>query len=173
MGDFKQRLTKGIDDCGLAGRNRERAPRRDDLSLAEVHRDSYRVAVWIDADAIAAGLPYDHRACRCRNLHKIVRVEITHAYIRGALGEPQLQAVVVEVENVEARKRCQANGGRADVKFTAPVAVGPNAIATGQRTIDDGLRPLPGCLGRGEGHCAEDVVEAGDTARRINLCERG
>jgi hypothetical protein len=171
-GDLERSRAAGSEHGGLARRHSECLYGRHHFGLAEVDGDARRTGFRLRADAIASGLPEHHRPGRRCDFDEVVMIDLAHAHVERTARKPQLYAIVVEMEHVEAREWCDARGGRPDVQLAVTVAVGPQAVAAGERAIEHRLHPLIGGVGRCERHRARRVIEPADAAGGVGVSGR-
>ena len=97
-------------------------------------------SVGIRIDTILSGA--SNGKCLCRSIYFEISVEPAYAYVERALGEPDLDAAVVQIQKFEGSSRAEAecNTGSVDLRTCALIA--KNLISNGKRTIDLSVNPL-------------------------------
>ena len=82
------------------------------------------------------------------DLKRIIRVQMSNAYVDGSRTELDLRAAIVQIEKGDSRIAVQIDHSRSQREFGARVLVGPELIARGHRPVLSGFHPfrLPGRL---------------------------
>lgn len=122
----------------------------------------------VGLDAIVAGGVDHHGKVAGVDLEALARQLVAHAQLQAALLRRDARGVVVEFGHRDAGLVVQAQRGGAHVQFGAGIAVGPEAVAGGDRPVRDHVVPAV-VAGRREADGALMEIEAGHAARRILL----
>jgi hypothetical protein len=128
--------------------------------------DDRAIARVVDLEPVAALAQQDHRDVRRVDLDVFVVIEVAHGDAEHARGHAHLDGVIVDVEKGEAGVGVQAYVRRTDFDFGARAAVGPQLVAGGHRTVEDGGCPLL-FTGRLQGDIALDITEPRRAFRRV------
>ncbi len=137
-----------------------------DRAAALEDRHHRRIALRGDVDAVVAGPVDDERERRRVDLVGLAVEQALDLQVQRALGQLDLDDVVVDVEEGQARAIVHAQHRGADLQLDARVAVGIEAVAADQRAVDHRLAPAVVAAGL-EARVAADVAHAGDAAGRI------
>jgi hypothetical protein len=126
------------------------------------------LAVRENRQAILTDAIDDERERRCVDFVDLIVVEPAHAQVQRTFSQLDLRGLIVEIEEIEAGLRIQAQRRRTDFELGARIVVGPQFVAGNQRTVDLRLDPVV-LSGRDETDCAADISQARDARWRIRL----
>ena len=112
------------------------------LAFTFANDDDGGIAVRIGLDAIFTGSGESERQIGRVYFESVARFEMAEVDFDGALGQLQLHRAIVEIEKRNAGLTGKANGGRANVNFATRIFVGPEIVASGQRTIGISFDPI-------------------------------
>jgi len=131
------------------------------------HDGGDRVAP-VDIDAIASWTIDGECQRRCGDFEYLPGIDAPYAQVERALRHLDLRDSIVQVENFNAGVRPQADGCAAHLKFRAGIAIGPEAIATDQRTIAHHAEPVA-LASRRVAHLALGMGQARHTLRGVSI----
>jgi hypothetical protein len=137
-----------------------------DFGVTTEHRGGRLIAILVHVNAIFARLVDIERQVRRINLEGLAFAKVADAEEDCSKRQAQLSRVVVQSQQRHARLRAEANGSRSNLHFGATVAVGPEVVASGQRTIGNGVKPVALTTGLKRNR-ALDVAKASRTGWRV------
>ena len=142
------------------------------LAFASERGDVGDVAVLVDINAEIARFGHRKRQVGRINLIGFAAAQFAHAHIDGAFGQPDLNGIVIEVEEGESRALAQTNRRCTGVQFGAPAAIGPKLVARSHGTVDHGFGPIA-CARRLHGHGTVQETDSRGARRRIAFIGSG
>src|SRR6266403_5940213 len=127
-----------------------------DFTLASAHGHDGCIAGFIHVDLVIA-LAKDRESQVGRiDFESVIRIEAPNPNINDTFGDANLCGTVIQVQKGEAGVAGKANRCRSQVQFSASAVVGPQFVAGGHRTVDDGGDPVVSA-GRFKGNIAVGV----------------
>ncbi len=106
------------------------------------HRYAGGVAHRVHVDAVLARLGHTEGEIGRVHLQAFAVEQVAHPQAERALGELELSHVVVQRQHVDAGGAVQPHRGGANVQFAAGAFGHPDAVATGQRPVQQGVGPV-------------------------------
>ena len=156
----------------LAGTERQRfAVLAVGRAAAAQHRHAGGAGLLVGIETVFARAVDHEREVAGVDLQPLPGQRVAHPHLQVALQYREAHGLVADLGEVEAGLIVQPQRGRADVQLGARVAVGPEPVAGGDRTVRRGVVPAV-VAGRRKAHAALVVTEAGDDARRVLLRQR-
>ncbi len=106
------------------------------------HRHAGGVAHRVHVDAVLARLGHTEGEVGRVHLQAFALEQVAHPQAERALGELELGHVVVQRQHVDAGGAVQPHRGGANVQLAAGTFGHPDAVATGQRPVQQGVGPV-------------------------------
>jgi hypothetical protein len=122
----------------------------------------------VGLDAVIAGCVDHHGEIAGVDLETLARQLVAHAHLQAALLGGDAGGIVVELGYCDAGLVVHPQRGGAHVQFGAGIAVGPEAVAGGDRPVRHRVVPAV-VAGWREADGALMEIEAGHAARRVLL----
>ena len=137
-----------------------------DFSFPIANADDSGVAGFVDIDAVAARTKNGEGKIGCVDFDVFTVPLAPHTDADGALGNANLNGLVIQIEEREAGFAGKAKGSGIDVQLGASVLIGPELVACGDGAIRDSRNPVIGSS-RTKGDLALSNAKTRDAARRI------
>ena len=162
-GLLRQILPHECHPLALLQRHRRALPVHGGRATRHAHG---RHAIGIDVEAVLAGLLRDESEVRRVDLVRLIRVIAAQAQPDRALRYVQLHILVGDGRERDTRRRSQAHRRATHAHFRAAVAIDPDGVARGQRTVSLGVAPVARAIRR-EGHGAVELTQTRHTPRGV------
>ena len=132
---------------GVSSANRIGRTAASHFALSITDCDQCGVTIFVDVNAIGTGPQHIERQIRCVDFQRLILVEAPNANVQRAFSQAHLYDVVVQIQKRKTSLRAKPQCIRIDAYFDAAILVGPELVACGHRTINNGVDPFVGTCG--------------------------
>src|SRR6266849_3329446 len=142
--DIGVQLVYAAEIRGFTGANRISRTAAGHFALTVANRDQGSVTIFVNVNAIRPGPQDIERQVWRVNFEGLILIQAPDAQVQRAFGQTNLHDVVVQIQKRKTSLRAQPQRIRIDAYFDAAILIGPEFVARGHRTINNGLDPFVG-----------------------------